>query len=830
MIRPDDTAGRRERVAHRLEVHGTVQGVGFRPFVYRLGTSLGLDGWVRNDDGRVVIEAAGPPGALAALASRLRTDAPPLARVRDVRVTELSARIPRPRSGFRVGPSTGRPAAPASAPTSASASASHVREVPADVATCEACLAELFDPNDRRYRYPFVNCADCGPRATIVDTLPYDRTRTTMRAFPMCDDCAREYTDPGDRRFHAEPIACPACGPQLAWWAPAGGRGPRTDPQPAASTAGSAALAAAVAMIDSGGTVALKGLGGYQLVCDATNGAAVARLRARKHRPTKPFAVMVTDLDAARALADIDTVEAGLLTSVARPVVLLRRAHDGVLAGAVGASAPRLGLFLPATPLHQLLLGELGRPLVVTSGNSSGEPIVIDDAEARDRLATVADGFLSHDRAIRSPYDDSVVRVVAGRGSMIRRARGYAPRPLRLPVSAGEPLLAVGAQLKHTFTLAEGTTAVVGPHTGDLSQQPTLMAFERSLAHLCAMTGITPRVIVHDPHPGYLSTQYALSSRYAMMSGARPRVAVQHHHAHVASCAAEHGVTGRFIGVAYDGLGLGDDGTLWGGEVLVADLVSYRRVARFGRAPLPGGTAALRRPARVALGYLFGAEPLGGVPAIGTSATGRRLAAPFLDRLTDREVSVAARMIERGVNCPVASSAGRLFDAVAALLGLCEEVTYEGEAAAAVEAAALAAATPAVSTPGPAAAGHARAVELPWRIVGHGGLLVYDPRPTLRALVEGLHARVAVGVLAARFHATIVAVTVALCTDAARRHRLRTVCLSGGVMHNQLLAETLPAALAAAGLTPLLNERVPAGDGGVSYGQAAVAAARLRGE
>ncbi len=803
------TVGQHERVACRLEVHGTVQGVGFRPFVHRLATSLGVDGWVRNDDGRVVVEVAGPPDALAVLSSRLWTDAPPRARVSDVRVTELSAGLPRRGCGFRVAESTARSTGEAHCRPLAPS----VRQVPPDIATCEPCLTELFDPDDRRHRYPFVNCTDCGPRATIVDTLPYDRERTTMRAFPMCDDCAREYADPADRRFHAEPIACPRCGPGLTW---------RTDGDHVSPTSpptfprlfprqahGEDALAAAVALVRHGGTVALKGLGGYQLVCDATDGAAVARLRARKQRPAKPFAVMVADLDAARELAHLDGSEAALLTSAARPVVLLRRAHDNRgLAGPVAPDAPRLGLFLPATPLHHLLLAELARPLVVTSGNLSDEPIAIDDAEAWERLAAVADGFLGHDRAIRSPYDDSVIRVVAGRPSMIRRARGYAPQPLCLPVGAGEPLLAVGAQLKHTFTLAEGTTAVVGPHTGDLERRPTMEAFERSLAHLSAVTGIAARVVVHDLHPGYLSTRYALAM------DADQRVAVQHHHAHVASCAAEHGVTGRFIGVAYDGLGLGDDGTLWGGEVLVADLVSYRRVARFGRAPLPGGAAAVRRPARMALGYLFGAEPLGGSRETDLREADLRLAAPFLDRLPAREVSVVARMVTRGVNCPVASSAGRLFDAAAALLGLRDEATYEGEAAVALEA---------------AADGNPCDAELPWRLARRGGVLIYDPRPTLRAVLTGLYSGVDVGVLAARFHATVAAVTVAFCSDVARRYGLRTVCLSGGVMHNQRLVEILLGALTDAGLEPLVNEQVPAGDGGVSYGQAAVAAARLTG-
>ncbi|WP_433074162.1 carbamoyltransferase HypF [Dactylosporangium sp. CA-052675] len=764
------------RVAHRIEIHGTVQGVGFRPFLYRLACGLGLDGWVRNDGGVVVVEAAGPAAAVHALVARLRAEAPVQARIADVRVRELCGRPPAPGSGFRVARSN-RPPAPGAG----------AGRIPPDLGTCDRCRAELFDPGDRRYRYPFVNCTDCGPRATIVDALPYDRARTSMRGFHMCAGCAREYADPADRRFHAEPIACPACGPRLAWHGPDG-----------AVARGEDALAAAERLIGRGGVVALKGLGGYQFACDATDGAAVARLRERKHRPAKPFAVMVDGVAAARRLARVGAVEAALLCSPARPVVLLAPRTHGPVADAVAPGVPGLGLLLPTTPLHHLLLADLGRPLVVTSGNVSDEPIVTDDAEAGRRLAGIADGFLGHDRAIRSRYDDSVARVAAGRVSLVRRARGYAPEPIALPVPAPRPLLAVGAQLKHTFTLATGSAAFVGPHTGDLEQQATMEAFTANLARLSRVAGITPDVVAHDPHPGYLSTQYAA----ALPVGRR--IAVQHHHAHVASCAAEHGVTGRFVGVAYDGLGLGDDGTLWGGEVFVADLVSYRRVARFVRAPLPGGEAAVRRPARMALGYLFGCElPDERVP---------RAAGPFLRRLPDREVAVVRRMVARGVNCPVASSAGRLFDAVAALLGVGDDATYEGEAAVRLEA--LAAACPA-------------APELPWRLTRRGGLVVYDPAPTLLALLEAVHDGAGAGPLAAGFHATIAAVTVALCADAAARYGLRTVCLSGGVMQNRILLEAVVGGLSGAGLEPLFNELVPGNDGGISYGQAAVAAARM---
>ncbi|WP_432825971.1 carbamoyltransferase HypF [Dactylosporangium sp. CA-092794] len=773
------TPERQRRVARRIEVRGTVQGVGFRPFVYRLGRDLGLDGWVRNEGGLVLLEAAGPAGAMRRLAARLRTDAPPQARVSEVRVDPVSGVAPAAGSGFRVDPSTARGPGAAGRPG----------WVPPDLATCDACLAELFDPQDRRYRYPFVNCTDCGPRATIVDALPYDRAGTTMRAFAMCPACTAEYAEPADRRFHAEPIACPACGPALTW----GGR-PR----------GERALSAGEELVGRGGILALKGLGGYQLVCDATSEPAVARLRARKRRPAKPFAVMVADLPAARSIAVVDAAEADLLTSVARPIVLLRPRPGHPLAAAVAPGAARIGVFLPAAPLHHLLLADLARPLVVTSGNLADEPIAIGDAEARARLGGVADGFLGHDRAIRARYDDSVARVVAGRPSLLRRARGYAPEPVPLPLAAPEPVLAVGGQLKHAFTLADGGVAVVGPHTGDLERHEAMEAFTAGVAHLSRVTGIVPAVVAHDLHPGYASTQYAKALPASL------RIGVQHHHAHVASCAAEHGITGPYLGVAYDGLGLGDDGTLWGGEVLLADLGSYRRLARFGRAPLPGGAAAVRRPARMALGYLFGAEPFADD---GSRERLERLAGPLLRRLPAGEVADVRRMVAAGVNCPVASSAGRLFDAVAALLGIRDDAGYEGEAAVALEA---------------CAAGHPGAGALPWRLAVRDGLVVFDPVPTLLALLEAARDGAAAGPLAAAFHATVAAVTVAVCCDAAAGHGTSAVCLSGGVMQNQLLVEALVAGLSAAGLTPLVNERVPPNDGGISYGQAAVAAARMR--
>lgn len=797
-VRPD------ARAARAFEVEGVVQGVGFRPFVFRLARDLGLDGVVRNTAGRVEVEAAGPPDALDAFAERLATDAPPRARVERVSVRPLGAPSSPAGAGFTIEESV--------------ASASTSRLFPPDIATCDDCLRELFDPADRRFRYPFINCTNCGPRATIIDELPYDRARTSMAEFPLCAACLAEYRDPADRRFHAEPVACADCGPRLAY---------RRTGEPAPSRRDEDALAAAMADLRAGRVVAVKGLGGYHLACDASDPVAVGRLRDRKRRWAKPFAVMVRDLEAARALARIDEAEARLLSSPARPIVLVEARPDPRprIAAEVTNGNRRIGLFLPYTPLHHLLLDGFGGPLVLTSGNLSDEPLVTDDAEALVRLAGLADSFLTHDRQIRARYDDSVTRAVAGGGagteSVVRRARGYAPDPVRLPLAVpdGRVVLAVGAELKHTFTLAAGPRAHVAPHIGDLEDLATHRAFEENLDHLSRLLALDPGVVAHDLHPAYLSTQYALA-RFP----ADRRIGVQHHHAHVASCAAEHGLTDPFIGVAYDGLGMGDDGTFWGGEILVADLVGYRRVARFGRAPMPGGAAAVRKPYRMALGYLFGAERLDGASSGGAGglapdgdASDRiaadGLAEPFLARLDRREVEVIRVQVARRLNAPVASSAGRLFDAASSLLGLRDVAEYEAQAAIDLEMAA-----------DPAGGG-----ALPYRLARHDGLLVYDPRPTLRALLEGAADGQPVPALAARFQRTIATVTRELCAHARDETGLGVACLSGGVFQNAWLAATLVDELARDGFEVHLNERVPANDGGISYGQAAVAAARLAG-
>ncbi|WP_163507176.1 carbamoyltransferase HypF [Fodinicola acaciae] len=754
----------------RIELSGTVQGVGFRPFVFRLAAELGLDGDVRNDGGTVVIRAAGPPALVDRFQAALVDRAPQHARVDGVRVEPLADPLP---AGFHV-LTSGTPAGGSVA-------------TPPDLATCRSCRAELFDPSDRRYRYPFITCTDCGPRESIVDTPPYDRARTSMRRFRMCKRCSAEYHDPGDRRFHAETIACADCGPRLRWHTR--GRAVRGDRR---------SLAEAVRVIAAGGLIAVKGIGGYQLVCDATDAGAVSRLRAAKRRPSKPFAVMVSDVAAANQLAVLDEAATAELTSAAAPIVLLPRRTDLPL---VAPGRTEIGVFLPYSPLHHLLLHDLDRPLVVTSGNTAGEPIAVDRAGASRMLHPLVDGTLDHDRQIRSRADDSVVRIIDRRPMTVRRARGHVPEPLPLPVPARRPILAVGAQLKNTAALAIDDNAMLTAHLGDLENTATFDAFESSISRLLRVHRVEPSYYAHDLHPGYLSTAYA--RRWP----ADRRIVIQHHHAHVVATAAEHGVTGPFIGIAYDGLGMGDDGTLWGGEILLADYTGYRRIGRVGTAPLPGGSAAVRRPARMALGYLYGAEELCDRPPIHGAAAG------FVNRLPRSEVATIRQMVTQQVNSPRASSVGRLFDAMAALLGVCDDVSYEGEAAVLLEA---------------AAAGFPDGPTLHWRLVRRDGLHIFDPVSTIHHALE-LATTEPVGSVAARFHRTLVEATLAMVTEAARRHRVRTVCLGGGVFANRRLAAGLLEGLAGAGLVAHIGERVPVNDGGISYGQAVVAAARLRG-
>ncbi|HEY7061104.1 MAG TPA: carbamoyltransferase HypF [Chloroflexota bacterium] len=773
----------------RIHVRGTVQGVGFRPFVYRLAARHGLAGWVCNRSGDVAIEVEGPPAALSVFRDALQAEAPPLARIDAVGVLDV------PPTGAREFAILASQAEPGAA-----------QPVPPDTAPCADCLRELDDPAERRYRYPFTNCTNCGPRFTIIEALPYDRPNTTMRRFPLCAACAREYADPADRRYHAQPVACPACGPRL-WLEvsgtvlPGNARALATAAAPvdALAVAGSAhpgdPLAAAVARLRAGAIVAVKGLGGFHLACDARNEAAVAALRRRKRRGAKPFAVMFADLAAVRAVCALDAAEAALLTAPRRPIVLLETSDlpnspSPTLAPAVAPGLRELGAMLPSTPLHHLLLRAFGGPLVMTSGNLSEEPIAAENDEARSRLAPLVDAFLLHDRPIASRYDDSVARTVEGAPVLLRRARSYAPAPLDLPFTAPRPVLACGAHLKNTFCLLKDRHAYLSQHIGDLESLETLAHYEETLALYERLFAVRPELVAHDLHPEYLSTKFALG-----LEGVE-RVAVQHHHAHIVSCLAEHGLAGPAIGVAFDGLGYGTDGQLWGGEWLVADWRGFTRRAHLRAAPMPGGAAAIRKPYRMALGYLAAWFPAD-LTHFGS----------FLDTLDAREVAVVRRQVERGLNAPLTTSCGRLFDALAALLGICPVAQYEAQAA--MELQALA--EPAVDG------------TYPYELHEAADGWVVDPAPLVWAAYADRRAGVPLPTIAMRCHRAVADLTAAVCGRLAAATGLRLVALSGGVWQNTLLLREALARLRAAGLDAYFQRQVPTNDGGLSLGQAVVA-------
>jgi hydrogenase maturation protein HypF len=755
----------------RVRVEGIVQGVGFRPFVHALAGRLGLAGLVGNDAGGVFVEVEGAAETVERFLEALAAEAPPLAVIERVTATPLA---PTGISGFAIAPSE--------------AGGERQALVSPDTATCDDCLRELADPADRRYRYPFVNCTNCGPRFTIVRDVPYDRPSTTMAGFAMCAACAREYHDPADRRFHAQPVCCPACGPALAL-VDRDGRAAATEP-----------LAEAAARLREGAVVAVKGLGGYHLAADAADEPAVAALRARKHREDKPFAVMVADLEAARALCQVDPAEAAMLRSPRRPIVLLRRRPPGSGAAVAASVAPgnrSLGVMLPYTPLHHLLLAGVGRPIVLTSGNVSDEPIAYVDEEALGRLGGIADWFLTHDRPIHVRADDSVVRAFGGRELPLRRSRGFAPQPLGLPWPFPRHVLACGAELKHTFCLAKGVHAFVSHHVGDLENYETHRSFTEGVEHFRRLFAVEPEVVAHDLHPEYLSTKYALELDGVELEG------VQHHHAHVAACLADNGEAGPVIGVAFDGLGYGPDGTIWGGELLVADLESFRRVGHLEVVPMPGGTAAIKEPWRMAAAWLdtaFGDQ----VP--------ERL--DVVDRHRDRWEQVVA-LGRSGTASPTTSSAGRLFDAVAAILGVRDAINYEGQAAVELE----------------QLADTSETAAYPAKVTGPGtdGVpLRLDGTDLIRAVVDDLVAGVAAPLVAARFHNGLAGAAVAACRNVRADTGLGTVALSGGVFQNLLLLERTVAALEREGFRVLVHSRVPPNDAGISLGQAAVAGARDR--
>jgi hydrogenase maturation protein HypF len=765
-------------VTRRLvRVRGVVQGVGFRPFVATLAGELRLTGTVRNDPDGVLADVQGDAAAVEAFCRRVRDDAPPLALVETVTWQDEAERPGR--SGFAIvgsGAGPGRTLAPP------------------DVATCGDCLREFADPADRRHRHPFIACTNCGPRFTIIRSLPYDRPATTMDRFPMCPVCRTEFTDPADRRYHAQPIACHDCGPRLAFHD--SGRG----------ATGEEAMAAARTVLAGGGIVAVKGVGGYHLACDATEPAAVRRLRERKRRGDKPFAVLVRDVATARRFVAVAADEARLLASPQAPIVLLRRLPPGAatldVADAVAPGNPDVGVMLPPTALHHLLLGTAADPpgppvLVLTSGNLSGEPIVTDDDDAHRRLAGVADAWLSHDRPIHVPCDDSVTRVVDGEEAPLRRSRGFVPLPVTLPVRVS-PTLATGGDLKNTLAVADGTRAWLSAHVGDMDDLATQDAAERARTHLEALLGVTPRAVVCDAHPRYRSAAWG---RRVAAARRLPVTTVQHHHAHVASVMAEHGVPPGtpVVGIAFDGTGYGDDGAVWGGELLLATYEGYQRRAHLSYVDLAGGDAAVRRTYRLALAHLSAA----GVPWDPDL--------PPVAACPPDERRVLARQLEVGLAVVPTSSAGRLFDAVASIAGVCHESVFEARAAMALEAAAVrAGGVDADADPYPLPL-----VDGQWRC-----------EVLVRAVVADVRAGAGPELVAARFHQGLARAAADGAARVAAAAGVDRVALSGGVFANALLSTLVARRLREAGLQVLRQRRVPATDGGLALGQIAVAAAR----
>ncbi|MFJ9543201.1 carbamoyltransferase HypF [Streptomyces sp. NPDC101225] len=772
------TAPATRAVRRRVTVRGTVQGVGFRPYVHRLAAGLTLTGFVSNTAYGVLIEVEGAPDGVTRFCDHLGAEPPPLALVAGIDVEDL--------------PVTGADDAFTIRSTERAPGRT---QLPPDTATCADCLRELADPADRRHRHPFVTCTHCGPRFTIATGMPYDRAATTMTGFPMCPGCAREYGEPADRRFHAQPVACPDCGPRLRL-VPAFGSGIHP-------ARGAGALTGARALLAEGRIVAVKGLGGYHLACDATDARAVDTLRGRKERGGKPFAVMCADLADVERIAEVSAAERRALTGSRRPIVLLRGRTPGAsrhLAPGVCPGSPHIGVMLPYTPVHTLLFGLPGDPpgprtLVMTSGNRSGEPIVTDDDEALTRLAGLADAWLAHDRGIASPCDDSLLRVRAdGTEQVLRRSRGYVPRPLRVPLEL-RPALAVGGDLKNALCVGEGDQAWLGPHIGDMGDLTALEAARGAELHMRRLTGVKPVLFAADRHPAYHSARWA---RQRALQLPRPTpVFVQHHHAHIASAAAEHGVTAPVIGVAFDGTGYGDDGTVWGGEFLLADYGGYRRFAHLTPAPLPGGDAGVANPCRLALARLWAA----GLPWDADL--------PCVTACAPDELAVLQRQLARNVACVPTSSMGRLFDAVSSLVGVCHRAGYEAQAALELEAAAL-------TAWGAGTEAYAFGVTT--------GPVQADPAPVLRAVVADLRRGTPPGVIAARFHRGVARAVLEICRRARQASDLTVVALSGGVFANALLERECAHLLSGDGFTVLLHGEVPPGDGGLALGQLVIAA------
>ncbi len=765
----------------RIFVQGIVQGVGFRPFVYAQALHRSLVGFVRNDSSGVTIEVEGTAEVLDGFSRALREEAPPLARIDSTLVELVTLRN---ETAFVIAHSQ--------------AGGERSTLISPDTVICDECLCELFDPSDRRYHYPFINCTNCGPRFTIVQDVPYDRNKTTMRSFPMCPTCQAEYDNPYNRRFHAQPNACSNCGPQaqLLNWA-----NPTIDNEDA--------ITKAAQLLARGAILAIKGLGGYHLACDALNEEAVRRLRQKKHREAKPFALMVPDLQTAKQLCHVGDAEVEFLQSRQRPIVLLNRLPNSLVAPNVSLVNNTLGIMVPYTPLHHLLLHAFAAAiaedriavLVMTSGNVSDEPIAYEDADAYERLASIAEGVLTHNRDIHMRCDDSVLRIAAGGEQFLRRSRGYAPEPLPLSFNFPVPLLACGGHLKNTFCLGKGRHAFVSHHIGDLENLETLTSFREGIEHFQRLFDISPEAVVYDLHPEYLATKYAIDTSIPQ------KIGVQHHHAHIASVLAEHGLSGPIIGVAADGTGYGTDGAIWGCEIMTADLLGFERLAHLTYVPLPGGEQAVRQPWRMAAVYLsqtYGDAFL-------------ELDIPFVHQINHSKWRTLAHMITRGINSPPTSSLGRLFDAIAALVGLCSETLYEGQAAIELEVQAW------KGTP----CEYPQSGSYPFA-VGDQRLAALDIFPMIRAIVGDIQQGTPIPQIARRFHYSIAELLATACFNVREQTGLKTVALSGGIFQNRLLLELLKVRLEEMAFQVYINRRVPPNDGGLSLGQAVVASARLQ--
>ena len=790
-----------ELALKKISVRGVVQGVGFRPFVYRLAREHELAGWVLNHSGGVEIEVEGPAAALAAFVRDLEGKSPPLARIEGIKVTDAP---PVGYTTFEIRHSM--------------AEAGRYQLISPDIAICPDCLCELLDPADRRYRYPFTNCTNCGPRFTIIADVPYDRPLTTMRDFVMCAACQAEYDDPLDRRFHAQPNACPVCGPHV--WLVSSSNLKLETLKPETNDV----IAQAARLLRAGVIIAIKGLGGFHLACDATDEAAVRTLRERKGRPAKPLAVMMTTVEKIRQHCWVSEEEERLLTSPQCPIVLLPWKPESNVSRLVAPRNNYLGVMLPYTPLHHVLLRDVGRPLVMTSGNLSEEPIARDNNEALRRLGHLADYFLLHNRDVYARYDDSVwfvpyvSRFTFHAPQPIHRSRGYAPFPVKLPFKV-QQILACGAELKNTVCVTRDEYAFLSQHIGDMENLETLEHFETTIELYKRLFRIEPEIVAYDMHPEYLATKYAKSQ----ITNCKSQIAVQHHHAHIASCLADNGWSpddGPVIGVAFDGTGYGTDGHIWGGEFLIADYHGFRRVGHLEYLPMPGGEAAIRNPYRLAIGYLYALTgqlpsfcPPPVPPNLGGEGGEEKERPASGAGAGEEELRIIRQQIDKGINCPQTSAGGRLFDAVSALLGVRERITYEAQAAVELEMAVK------ISN----LESQISNMSYPFSVEEDGDGVVIRLQGLFEALIAGLRGGVAVGEMAYRFHVTVAEIIGAMCERIAQETGLRTVALSGGCFQNRLLLALVVPRLREVGLRVLLHRQVPCNDGGISLGQAVVA-------